>query len=306
MTASRTAAPGTTKTPLWLATAPAIFVLLWSGGYAVAKLGLQFADPLTFLALRYVIALAVLVPLWGIVRPPLPASGREWRNLAIVGLLMQGLYFSLSYMAFSHGVSAGVVAIIMGLQPILVGLLAPLVLAERVTLLRWLGLILGLSGATLVILGRSAIEVTSLVGIAAGIAALCSITAATLFEKRFGVSVHPLTSNSIQYAVALAVVLPLAFMLEEMRVEVTWPLMASLGYLVVGNSLIAITLLLAMIRHGEASRISALLFLVPPLAAVIAWLLLDEVMPPLSWAGMAVAGAGVYLATRPTAPSRAA
>lgn len=293
------AAPTADKKPLWLAAAPAVFVLLWSAGYSVAKLGLHYADPLTFLALRYVCVLALLLPLWAIIRPPLPATGMQWRNLAIIGLLMQGLYFSMSYIAFTHGASAGAVAIIMGLQPILVGLLAPMLLAERVSVLRWLGLILGLAGACLVILGRSAIEVTDPVGIAAALAGLASITAATFFEKRFGVAAHLLTSNTIQYAVALCVVAPLAVGLEEMRIEATGPFLASLAYLVIGNSLVAITLLLAMIRHGEASRISALLFLVPPLAALIAWVLLGEAMPAISWAGMAVAAAGVYLATRP-------
>ncbi|HSN23133.1 MAG TPA: DMT family transporter, partial [Methylomicrobium sp.] len=120
----------------------------------------------------------------------------------------------------------------------------------------------------------------------------------TLYEKRFGVAQHPVTSNLVQYAVGFAAVLPLAWVLEDMRVFWTGPMIAALIYLAIGNSLVAVTLLLAMIRRGEASRVSALFFLVPPTAAMIAWLLIGESMPPIAWSGMALAAAGVGIANR--------
>ena len=128
--------------------------------------------------------------------------------------------------------------------------------------------------------------------------ALGGITLGTLYEKRFGVNQHPVTANTVQYAAGLAATLPLAFLLEDHTVEWTIPFGLSLVYLVVCNSLIALTLLLLMIRQGEVSRVSALFFLVPPMAAVIGWVLLDERMPPLAWLGFALAAAGVALATR--------
>jgi drug/metabolite transporter (DMT)-like permease len=285
--------------PLWLRLAPAIFLLLWSGGFSFAKFGLENAEPITFLALRYALVLAVLLPLLVVLRPPLPKRGRDWGHLVVVGFLIQAVYFGLSYYSFYLGISAGGVALIVALQPILVALIVPWSSGDKVPPLRWLGLLFGLGGAGLVIASRYAVEVTSLIGILAAVGALLGITVATLYEKRFGLHHHPVTSNAVQYAVGFAAVLPLAFFTETMQVDWTPQLGMALAYLVVGNSLISVTLLLAMVRHGEASRVSALFFLVPPMAALMAWGLIGEVLPPLAWAGMALAACGVALVGRP-------
>lgn len=284
--------------PRWLKPAPALFLLLWSSGFVFLKLGLQYADPLTFLALRYacVVGLLALAALW--IRPTWPPSLRAGCHLAMVGLLIQAGYFSFIYLSLKTGVSAGAAALITSQQPILVGLLAPIVAGERVDLKRWAGLALGVSGAIWVIAARSSIDVTSPLGLAFAGLALASMTAGTLWEKRFGTHTHPVTANLIQYAVGLAVTAPLAFALEPMHIAWTLGLVGSLGYLVIFNSLIAITLLLAMIRYGEASRVSALFFLVPPATAIIARVTLGEPMPLLIWPGMALAAAGLYLVMR--------
>src|SRR5918996_1358908 len=173
-------------TPLWLRLAPAVFLLLWSGGFSVLKIGLGHAAPMTFLALRYAAALAVLVPLLLALRPPLPRRAADWAHLAAVGLL----------------------------------------------------------GAALVIVARSAIEATSALGIASAAGALAGMTAGTLYEKRFGVAQHPVTSNLVQYAVGFAATFPLAWAVEGWRVAWTGEMLLALGYLVVGNSLVSMTLLL--------------------------------------------------------------
>lgn len=295
---------GSGSGPTWLWLAPAVFLVLWSAGFAVAKLGLLHADPITFLALRYALVLAVLLPLVPILRPPLPRRRIDWLHLAVVGFLIQAAYFGLCYLAMGVGLSAGAVALIVSLQPILVGLLAPRLAGERVGALGWVGLGLGLAGAGLVIGARSAIEATSVWGILFAAGGLVGMTAATLYEKRFGVAQHPVTANVIQYAVGLAAVLPVAWAIEDMRVDWTGELVAALAYLVIGNSLVAITLLLAMVRRGQASRVSALFFLVPPGAALIAWATIDEAMPPLAWLGMGLAAAGVALVGRPAPRTR--
>ena len=286
-------------TPLWLLLAPAIFLGLWSAGFAVAKVGLLYTDPITFLALRYAFVLAVLLPLVPIVRPSWPKRAADWLHLAVVGFLIQAVYFGLSYMGLGSGISAGAAALIVSLQPILVGLLAPRLAGERVGALGWIGLALGLAGAAVVIVARSAIEVTSVAGILFTVGGLVGMTAATLYEKRFGITQHPVTSNVVQYAVGLVAVLPVAWAIEDMQVEWTGEFVAALAYLVICNSLIAITLLLAMVRHGEASRVSALFFLVPPGAALIAWVTIGEAMPPVAWLGMGLAAIGVALVGRP-------
>ena len=147
-------------------------------------------------------------------------------------------------------------------------------------------------------MARSEIEAPSLFGLACALLGLLGITAGTLWEKRFGLSHHPVTANLVGYAAGLVGILPFMFLLETMQVNWTWEFTAALAYLVIGNSVIAVGLLLAMIRAGDVSRVSALFFLVPPFAALLAWFLLGEVMPPYAWAGMAVAAIGVLVATR--------
>ena len=290
---------GENSSPFWSLMAPAIFILLWSGGFTALRAGLAYAEPLTYLALRYGLVLLVLVPLFVFLRPPLPRNPLEWTHQAVIGLLVQTLYFGLAYIAMRLGVSAGLQALIVSLQPILVGILAPGLVHERVGLIQWMGLGCGIIGAALVIISRSAVDAASASGILCSFGALLGMTAATLYEKRFGVAQHPVTSNLVQYAVGFAAVLPLAWALEGLQAAWTGHMIFALLYLAVGNPLIAVTLLLSMIRRGEASRVSALFFLIPPIAAVIAWLLIDEAMPPLAWLGMVLAAAGVAAAGRP-------
>ncbi|RZT29014.1 DMT family transporter [Cupriavidus agavae] len=288
----------TPAAPLWLRIAPALFLLLWSSGFVFLKLGLQYADPLTFLALRYACVTGLLILPCLLLRPPLPRGAAPWLHLAMIGLLIQAGYFAFTYLSLKLGMSAGAVALVTSQQPILIGLLAPAVAGERVDRVHWLGLALGVSGAAVVIGARSSVEVGSLLALLFAVLALLAMTGGTLYEKRFGAPVHPVLANTVQCGVALAVTAPLAWWLEPMHVAWTPGLFGSLAYLVFGNSLVAISLLLAMVRHGEASRVSALFFLVPPCTAVIAFLVLGEAMPPLAWLGMAMAAGGLHLVMR--------
>ncbi|WP_261545757.1 DMT family transporter [Burkholderia multivorans] len=284
--------------PGWLRAAPALFLLLWSSGFVFLKLGLRDADPLTFLALRYACVVALLAGPFLWLRPALPRTRRAWLNLIVVGLLLQAGYFSFTYLSLKLGMSAGAVALVTSQQPILVGLLAPALAGERVGVLRWVGLALGAAGAVLVIVARGAVAIASPWALAFALLALACITGGTLWEKRFGSDVHPVSANLVQYAVGLAVSAPLAFALEPMHVHWSAGLAGSLAYLVICNSLIAISLLLAMVRHGEASRVSALFFLIPPATALIALAVLGETIGALAWPGMALAAAGLYLVMR--------
>ncbi len=277
--------------------APVLFLLLWSGGYTFAKLGLKYAEPMTFLALRYACVLVLMWPLYLVLRPRLPERPIAWVHLAITGLLMQALYFGMSYLAFADGLSAGGVALIVSLQPILVAIAAPLFVSELVSRYRWLGLVLGLAGAVMVIGARQEVSTASYAGVVFAVIALISMSAGSIYEKRFGVNQHPITATIVQFTVGFLVILPIAMLRETMQVNFTPELVWSLVYLVIGNSIIAVSLLLYLIRAGEVSRVSALLFLVPPAASLLAWFVLDEAMPPLAWAGMVLAGAGVLMAS---------
>ena len=288
----------TPKRPLWLICAPVVFLLLWSGGYAVAKVGLLYTQPMTLLTLRFGLVVGIMAVLFLILRPPLPSTRADWGHLIMVGFLIQAVYFGLSYFAFHAGVAAGTLALLMSLQPVMVALIAPRWSGEQIGRRQWLGLILGLAGAAIVISARASVEPPSVFGFVCAFLGLAGITGGSLWEKRFGLNHHPVTANLIGYTAGLVGVVPAMLLLETVHIDWTWEFGAALAYLVIGNSVIAVGLLLAMIRAGDVARVSALFFLVPPLAALLAWVLLKEVMPPLAWLGMGVAAIGVYLATR--------
>ena len=278
--------------------APLAFLLLWSGGFTVAKLGINDADPFTLLSLRYFAVVVLLLPFLFFVSPPWPQSVREWWNIAFVGFLIQVVYFGTAWAAFEMGAAASTVALITCLQPLLVALVMPRISNESVSMLGWGGLLLGLLGTTLVILANSGIQVVGVEIILLCVVSLLAITTATIWEKRFGKSHHPLTTNTVQYAVGFACTLPIAFFFEDMQVQITVPFLFAFGYLVIGNSILAISLLLFMIQKGQATRVAALFFLVPPVTAVIAWLVLGERMMPLAWVGMLIAAIGVWMVSR--------
>ncbi len=284
--------------PLWLTLAPFIFLILWSLGYSFAKIGLQYTDPMTLLALRFGCVVIIMAILFAFLRPPLPKTRADWAHLAFVGFLIQAVYFGMCYYAFTAGIGAGTLALLMSFQPILVALLAPLWTSEVVGRRTWIGLALGLTGTLLVIGSRSTIEPPTLLGLTFAAIALLGITSGSLWEKKFGLSHHPVTANLIGYSAGFIGILPALALQSDFHIEWTGPFVISLAYLIIGNSVIAVGLLLAMIRAGDVSRVSALFFMVPPLAALAAWIALGEVMPPLAWLGLAAASLGVYLATR--------
>jgi drug/metabolite transporter (DMT)-like permease len=287
--------------PLWLTLAPGIFLLMWSSGYVAAKFGLGYIEPMTFLALRFACVVVIMAVLFVILRPELPKTAAAWGHLAVVGFLIQAVYFGMCYMSFVQGMPVGTLALILAMQPILVGLVAPRWNAEHVGWRQWAGLVLGLLGAVMVITARSELAPPTLLGLSFAVMGLLGITGGSLWEKRYGVSHHPVTANLVGFAAGFVGVAPFMVAFESMQITWSVPLVGALVYVIIGSSLISIGLLLAMIRAGDVSRVSALFFLVPPLAAMFAWLVLGEVMPPLAWVGMGVAGLGVFMATRKAA-----
>ncbi len=277
---------------------------MWSTGYVAAKFGLGYIEPMTFLTLRFACIVVIMAALFAILRPPLPRTKGEWIHVMIVGFLLQAVYFGGCYMAFISGLTVGTLALILALQPIIVGLVAPSWAGETVNWRCWAGLGLGLLGVVVFILARSKIDIPPIAGFLFAAFALVGITGGSLWEKRFGVSHHPVTANLIGFTAGLVGVAPFMVAFEKMEIIWTWELVGSLTYLIIASSFIAIGLLLAMIRAGEVSKVSALFFLVPPMAATVAWIVLGEAMPPLTWVGMAIAGLGVFMATKETSPTK--
>jgi drug/metabolite transporter (DMT)-like permease len=282
----------------WRLGAPAVFLLFWSSGFAIGKVGLLYASPLLLLSVRYACVVAILLPLQWVLRLPLPRTARQWFDLCMVGFLIQFVYFGTSYMSMKAGLSAGGIALIVSMEPILVGIVSPVLVGERVRRVQWFGLALGLAGAVLVIAAKSRVDLASPMGVGLAVFALVGMTAGVLYEKRYSQPVHAVGANLVQCAVGLVFCLPLALATEPIHIDWTWQFTSALAYLVVCNSLISISLLLAMVRRHQAARVSALFFLVPPGAAVMGMLLLGESMPAIAWLGMAIAAAGVWIASK--------
>ncbi len=298
MTGAAAAQEPPIRVAFWRA-APFIFVILWAGGYSFAKLGLAHIEPLTMLALRYALAVAVLLPFLLRRATRWPSGPQHWGAVVLTGFLIQCVYFGLAYLAMKQGMNAGTTAIIMSLQPIIVAALAPVVvIGSRGGRGLWLGLALGFFGAVLVILSGHALGPSPRIAVLLAVMALLGMTSATLFEKWHGMKTDPVTGGLIQYVTGFLVLMPAAWFSESMTIDWQPGLVVSLAYLVIANSLVSIGLYIALLQRGDATRISALLYLVPPLAMGVAWVLLREPVTPLTLAGFAMSAFGVYLVNR--------
>ena len=277
---------------------PAMFVLLWSTGFIGAKFGIPHADPLTFLLVRYLSVLALMLPLAWWARAPWPADAGMVFHLAVSGILIHGVYLGGVFVSLAHGLPTGIVSLLVGLQPLLTALLAVSFLRERVWPVQWLGLVLGLAGSAIVLSGR--MDASSvLTGVPTALLALLGITVGTLYQKRFCPRFDWRSGASIQFLAALIATLPVALLTEPLRVEWTGEFVFALAWLVFVLSIGAIGLLNHLIRAGSAVQVASLFYLVPPSTALIAWFAFGESFTLLQTAGLVVAVTGVALVRRP-------
>jgi drug/metabolite transporter (DMT)-like permease len=277
---------------------PALFVVLWSTGFIGAKLGLPYAGPLTFLALRFWLAAALLALLALTTRAPWPRRKAEVRRYAVAGLLVHALYLGGVFVGISLGVEAGVSAMIVSVQPLLVAAFAGLALGERVAPRQWTGLALGLLGVVLILARKLGHGLGDALGALACVAALLGMTAGTLYQKRHCAGMDLRTGNVIQFAASGLATGLLALLVEDNRIVWSGEFVFALLWLVLVLSLGAVSLLQVLIRRGAASRVSGLFFLVPPCTALIAWSLFGETLGPVALLGMALTVAGVAMAIR--------
>ena len=280
---------------LWLQSMPGLFVLLWSTGFVSAKFGLPYAEPLTFLLLRFVSVVALMLPLALAMRAAWPRSLTQAGHVAVVGVLMQGGYLAGVFCSIHLGMSAGVSALIVGLQPILTAFASAPLFGERLHARQWSGLMLGFVGVLLVVTGRSALSGITPATLALSLLALVSITAGTMYQKRYCGAVDLRTGSVIQFCAAGLVLLPLALAFETMRVHWSVEFLCTLAWLVLVLSIGAISLLYILIRKGAATKVASLFYLVPPTTALMAYAMFGETLSPAAMAGMVLAAIGVAL-----------
>jgi drug/metabolite transporter (DMT)-like permease len=276
---------------------PALFVLLWSTGFLAAKYGLPYAPPAGFLFYRFLFVAVLLLAVARFIDAPFPRTPREFVHVAVVGVLVHALYLGGVFVSIDHGMAAGTVAMLVGLQPILTVLLAWLWLGEAVLLRQWAGLALGLVGVYFVV--RHKVDLgNGLAGQLPAAIALAGISVGTLYQKRYCAQVHLTSGSAIQFAVCAIVYAPLALVYEERVVQWAPPFLFALAWSVLVLSVGAISLLYWLLRHGAAANVARLFYLVPPTTALMAWLLFGETLDALALAGMALICGGVMLAAR--------
>ena len=278
---------------------PLLFVFLWSTGFIGAKYGLPYAEPFTFLFVRMVIASALLYLIALHTRVPWPTRISDYGHMAIVGMLIHGIYLGGVFFAISRGMDAGISALIVSLQPLVTVALAAVFLSEPLNRYKVLGVIIGLVGVVMVITARGiGSEKILPVGLISCSLSLFGIASGTIYQKKFCHNFSLLPAVCVQYVAATFLLLPGAYYLETMQIEWNSHFIFALAWLVLVLSLGAVILLMQLIQRGNASQVASLFYLVPPFTAVEAWLLFNEQLSKIAVLGIALCVIGVALVVR--------
>jgi drug/metabolite transporter (DMT)-like permease len=274
----------------------AAFVLLWCSGYPAGKFAVLHGAPFTILLLRFMLAALVFAVLAWAGRATWPG----WRALAhsaVVGLLSLAISFGGIYEGLHLGVSAGISALFIGAMPLATALLG-LALGERMRALQWLGLALGFAGVVLVLQGRFEGTHTDAWGYVAGIIGLLGLSIGTLYQKRHSATIDLRIGLAVQHAAAALAVLPIAAFIEHFRADGSATYVAAVAWIVVVNAVGGFALLFALLRRGGATEVASLFFLVPPITALMGYVVLDERLSLPMLPGFVLVALGVWLGTR--------
>ena len=284
-------------TRLAIATAPALFVLLWSTGFIGARLGLPYIEPLTFLAVRMAFAVLIMAAIALVAGARRPNANEVGHSL-VAGSLVHGLGLGGVFTAISQGVPAGISALIVGLQPIVTSTLAKRFMGEKVTRLQWVGLVLGLVGVLLVLHDRNIVLAGSVFGWIASFLSLIGLTLGTLYQKHYCGGIDWRSGNLIQYIGAGVLFTLGAFAFETREIHWTGELVFAMAWLVLVLSIAAVGLLYWLIRRSAATGFASLFYLVPVVTAFFAYILFDERLDSISILGMVICAGGVALVNR--------
>ena len=282
--------------------APALFVFLWSTGFVGAKYIVPYAEPFTFLTIRYFLAALILFAIAYAFKQPLKLNKEQLKASFAVGILLHVIYIGGVFYAVSLGVSAGISAVIVSIQPVLVSLLAVPLLGERLRWVQVVGLFLGVAGIALLLLPKvfqgDYTASTSIVGIVICVIALLGTSGGYLVQKKLGGEIPFLSGTGAQYAISAIAFAVLSVATEDQIIQWVPEFFFGLAWIVFMLSIASIVLLYGMLRAGCASKVSSLYYLVPPVAAIQAYFLFDEVIGFVGIIGMAFAGLGVVLVMR--------
>ena len=297
----------TTQDNAWLRAMPWVFVLIWSTGFIVARYGMPHAPPMSFLAVRYAMSILCFLPWIWIAGVKWPANRTQWLHLSLTGVLMHAGYLGGVWAAVKAGMGSGLAALIVGIQPVLTAIwLSAMGGADgHVSRRQWVGLLLGFVGLVLVVSRKfgsgGAGDHADRVNLSFAVVALFSITAGTLYQKRYVQACDVRSANTVQLIAALLVTLPLA-LLESEAMRWNGELAGAMAWSVLGLTLGGSSLLYLLIQRGAAAKVTSLMYLVPPCTALLAWLLFGEPISAVTVAGIALTALGVSLVVRAPKP----
>ena len=254
-----------------------------------------YAPPFSFLTLRFIFGILCMLPLVLITRPLWPASRPELGHVIVAGLLMHAMHLGGSHYTQYLGVSAGITAVLLTVQPLLTAFIASRWLGERLSPRQWAGIAVGFAGVVLVVWHKIDIREMTLGSLIAVIVALLAVTAGTLYQRVFCPRVDLRTSTLIQFIASAVVLAPLAWIVEGFSVRWAWPMFAAIVFLVICASILAVSALHTLMRHGEATRVTSLFYLTPIFAVVLEFALFKVVPTAVSVIGIAVTCTGVAL-----------
>jgi drug/metabolite transporter (DMT)-like permease len=272
------------------------FVIVWGSGFIATKIGIQYAAPFTFLSLRFAFGLLFLIPIVLWLKPRWPQTRREWLHVVFAGLLMHAIHLSGSHYAQYLGMSAGIAAVILALQPLATAAIAIGWFGERPARRQWIGIVLGFAGVALIVWHKVDIRAVTAGSLVAVITGLTSLTAGTLYQRRFCPTVDLRSGALIQFAASLLVLAPLSLAFEGARISWSWPLLGSIAFLVVLASILGVNALHLLMRRGEATRVTSMMYLPPIIAVVIEYLLFGIVPTAISITGIIITSLGVAMA----------
>jgi drug/metabolite transporter (DMT)-like permease len=277
---------------------PISFVLLWATGFIGARYAMPHAEPFWFLALRFMIAGAILAAFALATHRAMP-SPRQVRNAMVAGALIHGAYLACVFWAIRNGLPAGMSALIIGLQPIITTLLAGQFLGAATNWRHWSGLVLGLTGVCFVLWPKLGIPTHgfNVHTISASFAAVFFISSGTVWQKRVDTGSDLVFGTAWQYAGAVLLTATLSLVFENQIFDNSAELWLAMAWSVVVLSIGAIFLLMMLIRDGVINSVAALFYLVPAVTAIMANVLFDEQLHGIQFVGIALVAGAVWIAS---------
>lgn len=271
------------------------FVIVWGSGFLATKIGLQHAAPFTFLSLRFIFGLLCLIPIVLIVRPRWPAGRGEVGHIVVAGLLMHAVHLGGSHYTQYLGMSAGITAVLLSIQPLLTAVIAGRWMGERLSARQWLGIAIGLAGVTLIVWHKIDVREATAGALIAVTVSLIGVTAGTLYQRVFCPAVDLRAASFIQFAGTLAVLAPLAWLIEGTVVRWSWTLAAAIVFLVIGASILGVNAFHTLMRRGQATKVTSLIYLTPIIAVALELAMFGVVPTAISLTGIVITCLGVAM-----------